>query len=436
MKKRLIYIFLLFFVSSIFIGWINFDEKNSDRIFLRADFPAIDFSVRKLSNEYREDRVIVKFKPGVSSLEKSEVLERAGFTDKKALIGGFYLLQRKDLSVPVESVISYLKSLPTVEYVEPDYIAYAQTVPNDPYFVYQFYLKSNGQVLEIGENKVSPKIGADIKADEGWDYSKGSDEVIVAVIDSGVDFSHPDLRDKLLDGYNFVDGNPYAIDDNGHGTAMSGIIGASTNNSLGISGICWNCKILPVKVLDKDGVGSYSNIALGIQYAINNGAKIISMSLGGSVPSYLLEAAVKEAYDKGIAVFAASGNDGDSNVLYPAAYTSYVLGVGATNYVDKRAAFSNYGPEVGVSAPGVYILTTYTEGRYAFVTGTSPATAVVAGLAGLILSEKSFLKPEELYKVLKFAADDVNKIINPGVDVYLGYGRVNAKTSLAPIELN
>ncbi len=436
MKKRYYYIFSLVIILLITGGWIKSFDRSFDKIFLKKEFKTIDFGKNVNGKKYREDRVIVKYKAGISAAEKNSFLEKTGFIREKKLINGFYLLERDDLSVPIEEIISELKEMPVIEYVEPDYLAYAQTIPNDPYFSYQFYLKSNGQMIKIGENTITPKIGADIKAEDAWNYSEGSEDVIIAVIDTGVDFSHPDLRNKLLDGYNFVAGNPYAIDDNGHGTAMAGIIGASANNSLGIAGICWNCKILPIKVLDKDGIGSYSNIALGIQYAVNKGAKIISMSLGGPSPSFLLESAVKEAYDRGIAVFAAAGNDGSMNVLYPAAYTSYVLGVGATNYMDKHPDFSNYGPEVGVAAPGVYILSTYTEGRYAYVTGTSPATAVVAGIAGLIVSHKSFLKPDEIYKVLKFAADDVNKSAFPGVDVYMGYGRVNAKTCVAPIILD
>ncbi len=437
MRKSFFYIIILLIIFGVSVSWIKNFDRAQDKIFLKKNFQIITFTKKIENKRYREDRVIVKYKAGITALDKKSFFERTGFKKEVKLINGFYLLKRDDLSIPMKEMISKLKELPIIDYVEPDYIAYAQSItPNDPYFTYQFYLKSNGQILQIGDNKIAPKIGADIKATDAWEHSKGKEEVIIAVIDTGVDFSHPDLRNKLLEGYNFVKGDPYAIDDNGHGTAMSGIIAASTNNSLGIAGICWNCKILPIKVLDKDGVGSYSNIALGIQYAINNGAKIISMSLGGSAPSYLLESAVKEAYTKGIPVFAATGNDGTTSVLYPAAYTSYVLGVGATNYVDKKPNFSNYGPEVRVAAPGVYILTTYVGGRYAYVSGTSPATAVVAGIAGLIISKKEFLTPDELYKILEFSADDVNKAAYPGVDVFMGYGRVNAKTALAPIILN
>jgi len=437
MRNKFFYIAILIIILAVSVNWIKEFDRIHDNVFLRDNFQIIKFTKNIENKRYREDRVIVKYKVGITSLDKKSFFEKTGFKREIKLINGFYLLERDDLSIPMKEMISKLKEIPIIEYVELDYLAYAQSVvPNDPYFTYQFYLRSNGQILQIGDNKIAPKIGADIKAPDAWEYSKGSKDIIIAVIDTGVDFSHPDLRNKLLEGYNFVKGNPYAIDDNGHGTAMSGIIAASSNNSLGIAGICWNCKILPIKVLDKNGIGTHSNIALGIQYAINKGAKIISLSLGSSSPSYLLESAVEEAYNKGIPVFAATGNDGSTSVLYPAAYTSYVLGVGATNYTDKKADFSNYGPEVGVAAPGVYILTTYIEGRYVYVSGTSPATAVIAGIAGLILSKKEFLTPDELYKILKFSADDVNKAAYPGVDVFIGYGRINAKTAVAPIILN
>ncbi len=434
-KKYYIIIAAILFLIIIFPAWRK-NSIDSDRYDIKP-LKSFDSKTYDINNsiDYSYNKIIVKFKSNINLNDRKKVLKYTGFSEYKKLFGNYYLLKNKRKIENIKEFVNKIKNLSGVENAEPDYLAYMQTTPNDPYFKYQYYLHNYGQTLVIGEEKIKVKSGADIEAESAWDYTQGSDDLIVAVVDTGADYSHPDLRAKLLEGYNFVVGNPYPIDDNGHGTEMAGIIGATTNNNLGVSGICWNCKILPVKVLDKNGVGTYSAIALGIRYAVDHGAKIINLSLGGENPSFILEDAVKYAYEKGVAVFASTGNEHKEGVLYPAAYTSYVLAIAATDYNDKKLYISNYGPEVCVAAPGKYILTTTLKGKYAYVTGTSPAAAVVSGIAGLVLSQKGFLSPSDLYKVIKYAAEDVNSKTDKGVDIYLGYGRVNAENTVAPIEL-
>jgi subtilisin family serine protease len=438
MRKYRYYILLIIILISVLPAWrkIKRDDFHNDRFF---NNPVVSFDcksyVGKTRYEYSKDKIIVKLNSNMDSYNKNKIFAQTGFKRYKKLFDNYYLYENDKKIDNIKDIIEEIKDLPGVDKVEPDYIAYIQTTPHDPYLKYQYYLANFGQTLTVGGQKITVKKDCDIKAKGAWDYSTGKDDFIIAVVDSGVDYSHPDLRDKLMDGYNFVVGNPYAIDDNGHGTEMAGIIGATTDNRLGISGICWNCKILPVKVLGANGKGTYSAIALGIRYAVDHGAKIINLSLGGEPPSFILEDAVKYAFNKGVAVFAATGNENKNTVLYPAAYTSYVMAVAASNYNDQRTPYSNHAPEVMVAAPGTYILTTTLQGKYAYVTGTSPATAIVSGIAGLILSLKDTLSPSDLYKVIMYAADDVNKKTEPGVDIYFGYGRADAKKSVSPIEL-
>ena len=168
---------------------------------------------------------------------------------------------------------------------------------------------------------------------------------------------------------------------------------------------------------------------------MDEGCKVINMSLGADEPSIILEDALKYAYEKDVVILAATGNEGKGSVCYPARYSSYVLAVAATDENDLHASFSNHGPEVAVAAPGHMIMTTFPNGQYALVTGTSPATAVASGVVGLIRSLKPFLTAEEIFKILKYGSDDVNKALFPGIDIYLGWGRLNANTYVAPIKV-
>ncbi len=436
--KRYRYYMLIILMLIVFLpAWKNMERDSYNDRF--SDNSVINFKLRsyigQTGNEYSKDKIIVKLESNLDSYDRKKIFAETGFKKVEKLFDDYYIYENNERTDNIEDIIRKIRDIPGVKEVEPDYIAYLQTTPHDPYLKYQYYLANFGQTLTIDGKNITVKKDSDIKAKGAWDYSRGSSDLIIAVVDSGVDYSHPDLRDKLLEGYNFVVGNPYAIDDNGHGTEMAGIIGATTDNRLGISGICWDCKILPVKVLDADGKGRYSAIALGIRYAVDHGAKIINLSLGGYNPSFILEDAVKYAFNKGVAVIASVGDDKKKSILYPAAYTSYVLAVAASNYSDQRTTYSNYGPEVSVAAPGTYILTTTLQGKYAYVTGTSPATAIVSGIAGLILSLKNNISPSDLYKVIMYAADDVNEKTCPGTDIYFGYGRADAKKAVSPIEL-
>lgn len=257
-----------------------------------------------------------------------------------------------------------LRADPNVAYVEPDHVARAAAItPDDPGYRRQWGL-------------------ARTRVNQAWSATRGAGRVVIAVVDTGVS-PLPDLAPRLLPGYDFVHGDDDPVDDNGHGTMAAGVIAATGANRLGIAGVCWYCRILPVKVLDARGSGSYTDIAEGIRYAADNGASIINLSLGGSADSRLLRDAVGYAAAKGALVIAAAGNDGSAAPHYPAAIPS-VLAVGGVTATDARYAWSNYGGDwVDLTAPGCNPAQNLAGSIVEFC-GTSSATPFVAGVAGLL----------------------------------------------------
>lgn len=276
-----------------------------------------------------------------------------------------------------------------------------------------------------------------VQASSAWDTTAGSDKIRVAVIDTGVDQNHPDLRGNLLTGRNFVETSQAPEDDFGHGTHVAGIIGALANNGEGGAGLAFRCKILPIRVLGTNG-GSTFQLVQGIQCAIDSGAKVINMSLGSSQYSSIEEQAVKEAMNRGIVVVAAAGNDALSGnpLSYPAAIRG-VISVAATDYNDHRGDFSNYNSFVSLSAPGVDILSTLPTrmGRYGFASGTSMASPIVAGAAALLLSQHPDWSPSQVKNALansntcKDLVREAGK--DPGYDPFFGYGLLQVSDALA-----
>jgi thermitase len=396
---------------------------------------------------YRPDEVLVKFKPTLSDQTiKSTIAAYQCKKLKRIPRINVYKIQIQN-SISVEETLFALRRNPDVEYAEPNYIAYVTETPYDYFFDYQYALYNSGQ--EIGPpGSPQGKERADIKATSAWEETKGDENIIIAVIDTGVDLDHPDLDDKIYSsGYDFINDDSDATDDHAHGTHVAGIAAAETDNGEGIAGVAWNCKILPVKVLDDLGEGGYSEMIEGIIWAADNGADVINLSLGGSFPSTSLENALKYAYDMDIVIVAAAGNDGGA-VLYPAAYDDYCLAVAATDYNDERVDFSNsaglwesnFGPEIDVAAPGALIVSTvptwyWGPGSfpYGWGDGTSQASPHVAGLAALIKSIKPNLTAAQIMNVIRYSADDVNFVNNLGRDNYIGYGRINMDKALVPI---
>ncbi len=297
---------------------------------------------------------------------------------------------------------------PFVKFVENNFLAEGPGTPNDPLYTSQWHL---------------PKISAP----QGWDISTGSSVVDIAIIDSGVDPSHPDLAGKLIPGYNFLGGNTDTHDVLGHGTAVAGTAAAAGDNSLGVAGVAWQNSIMPLVVLDSTNYATYSNIAQAITYAVDHGARVINISIGGSSSSSTLQNAADYAWSKGAIIFASAMNNSTSTPYYPAA-CSNVVAVSATDSSDNLATFSNFGSWIDIAAPGTSIYTTTNGGGYGTWNGTSFSSPLSAGLAALILSVNPVLANQQVVDLITGNADDLGA---PGFDQSFGYGRINVYRSLA-----
>jgi subtilisin family serine protease len=251
-------------------------------------------------------------------------------------------------------------------------------------------------------------------APTAWAVTKGSPNVVVAVLDSGVDFSHPDLQGALVPGYDFVNNDADPTDDNGHGTGVAGIVGARSDNGRGVSGFCPRCSVMPVKVVGSDGSASGLNVASGITWAADHGARVISLSLGGTYSSTVSDA-VRYVSEKGVLVVAAAGNNGNSNLFYPAAEPG-VVSVAATQRTDQLFSWSNFGDWVAVAAPGCD-MTTIRGGRYGEFCGTSAATPVVSGLAGLAMSYAPDASADKVRQAITGSSHRVGGVAYGRVDV-------------------
>ncbi|MBC7363578.1 MAG: peptidase S8 [Candidatus Aminicenantes bacterium] len=392
---------------------------------------------------YSAEKIIVKFRPQMSIQAVNSILQAYNTRPEKLIPRINVHVARVVKPATVEETLFALQKNPDVIYAEPVYKLWLCETPNDPLFRHQYALYNPGGVLQI-PGSPSGTSRADIKATSAWDYAKGSENLLVAVLDTGVDYNHPDLKNKVVShGKDFVNSDDDAYDDHWHGTHVSGIVAAETNNAEGIAGVAWYCKILPGKIISAAGEGDYDWLIEALIWAADfeqNGKKVgvINMSIGGDQPSLALEEALEYCFNKGIVLVASTGNDGGP-VLYPAAYDQYCLAVGASDYNDLIADFSNYGPEVDVVAPGVWILSTFpmalTEPGYlpyAYASGTSMSAPHVAGLVALIKSKKPWLSPAEIMKIIKYTADDV---ATSGRDDYAGYGRINSERALKPYRL-
>ncbi|NHN30918.1 S8 family peptidase [Paenibacillus agricola] len=260
----------------------------------------------------------------------------------------------------------------------------------------------------------------------GWTITKGSKDVIVAVVDTGVDLDHPDLVNQLVGGYNVVDVELPPMDDVGHGTHVAGVIGAIINNRIGVAGMSWYNPIMPIKVLDHTGAGSTYAVAQGIIWATDHGAKVINLSLGNYADANFLHDAIQYAYDHDVVLIAASGNDNTEQAGYPAAYPE-VFAVAAADAQRKKATFSNYGDYIDVAAPGVSIASTYPHNQYASLSGTSMASPHVTALAALIRSANPKLSNHEVMQIMRDTATDAGPV---GKDKYFGYGIIDVAAAL------
>ena len=353
------------------------------------------------SNDSAADRLLVKFEPGMSGNDKAQVHSQVGGKVETIIQGiGVNVVTVPHGQGATKSAAYRMQK--GVRYVEPDGVVQVADVPDDPYFNEQW-----------GMTKV--------QAPEAWDITQGSPDVIIAILDTGIDMDHPDLAAKIISDANFSE-SPTSNDIHSHGTHVAGIAAAITDNGNGVAGLGGDCSLMNAKVVGDNGSGYYSWIAEGIIWAADNGADVINLSVGGQSPSDILEDAVDYAWSKGVVVVAGAGNNGWSAPFWPAYYDNCIA-VGATMADDSLASFSQHGSWVDVAAPGSGIYSTVPNDQYDYKQGTSMASPHVAGLAGLLFSTTTDSNGngrvnDEVRHIIEATCDDV------GIDV--AYGRINA----------
>jgi len=440
MRKTALSLFVAFFVS----------------IFPLSEFASSEQpkSSKPRGPAYVPGELLVKYRPSMGAALAGYFRTHWGVSNIRTFKSTGVRHVRLPEDMTVEDALEVFEMDPDVLYVEPNYIRRACLMPNDPDFDILWGLHNTGQTGGTHD--------ADIGCPDAWGTQTGSSNVVIAVIDTGVDLDHEDIIDNIwkntsedwvagnpgyngLDddgnskiddyyGWDFVNGDNNPDDDNAenyHGTHVSGTIGARGDNSLGITGVSWSASIMSIKTLDANGDGSVAAEIEAIDYAINNGAKIINASFGGPQFSQSEFNAVKTARDAGVLFVAAAGNDVSDNDLFPFYPASHeldnIISVAATDHDDNLAPFSNYGAtSVHVAAPGIYIYSTKAGDTYQYLSGTSMAAPHVSGLAALILAEDDSLT----YRQIK------DRILN-GVDVIsslngkaLLSGRINANSSI------
>jgi subtilisin family serine protease len=363
-----------------------------------------------IASHYHKQEVVVRFaaQPDAGELER---ISRDLAISEMRKTGYAYVFQSERSTA--EEMIDYFRKSDNVIYAEPHYLYMTNGTPGGK--------KPNDVLFEPYQWNLPI-----IDTIPGWAISTGHEDVIVAVVDTGVDLEHDDLRGRLAEGMNFVSPGDAPSDDVGHGTHVAGVISAVVNNAEGVAGMTWHDRVMPIKVLDATGAGSAYAVAQGIIWATDNGARVINLSLGNYAESEFLHDAVRYAYDHDVVLVAATGNDNTDQPGYPAAYPE-VLGVSATDGNLRLADFSNYGDYVDVVAPGVSIASTYPGSQYAALSGTSMASPHAAALAALIRSVHPLLRNTEVMDIMRRTAADLGK---PGKDPLYGYGQIDVAAAL------
>lgn len=438
------------------------------------------------ADEYSKNSLIIKFKQGTGLLSEArefapktigEVLlagaismnrnsalnlfmQQCNILNMKAvkpdadltpLHGGIeriFVIEINENAISIESARYYISANAQIEYAEFDYIGYgggyfagysttgnSSLVPNDASFGNQWGLRNTGQTI----NGVAGTNGGDINAVNAWDITTGTN-IIVSILDSGMPLTHPEFSGRLVQGYDYANNDTDPTDDQGHGTNVGSIVGAKGNNGSLMAGVNWNCRLMPVKILNSSNSGQYSWFASGITYAVDNGAKVLNMSVGGQSFSQAMADAITYAFNNGRIVVACMMNNNNNITYYPAGLSN-VIAIGAINNRMFRAVpfcwggGSSFGSHIDFAAPGEMILgLVYNNpNTTSYWCGTSQATPMTAGVISLLLGANPSLTFNDVYNALKNSARDQVGPANedtPGFDNYFGWGLIDSRGAL------
>ena len=355
--------------------------------------------------EWVEGQLIVKPKAGLSDAQFEKILSKSKGQSVKHL----KQINARVIKVPpqaLEAVMRALSHHPDIDYVEKDMLVAPDAItPDDPKYSSQWHLSK-------------------IQAPAAWEATAGGG-ITVAILDTGVEGSHPDLVNNLVPGWNVVSNNSNTSPVMYHGTSVAGTVAATANNATGVASVAWNANIMPIRITNEsNGVASYSAMASGFIWAADHGADVANLSYGLSSNSSTINNAAQYLRSKGgLAIHAAGNNNTDKGL----AENPYLITVAATTSSDARASYSNFGANIDVAAPGSSIYTTYTSGGYKSVSGTSFASPATAGVVALIMAANSSLSPNDVEGILESSAVDLG---NAGWDPKFGHGRVNAGNAI------